>query len=515
VIRTRREFLAEVGRTMITASVGVSAASQLALGSTFVLQDPEPLAFGALEPLVDLLLATPPDKLLPLLADKLRAGTKLDELVTAAALANARTFGGEDYVGFHTMMALAPAYAISRELPAGQQPLPVFKVLWRNANRLGEFGGRKNEVLHAAPAGAAGVATGEALRGAVRDMDLAAAERAFAGAAAGTPQGAFDALQVAVQDATEVHRVALAHRAWDLLSVVGMQHAQTLLRQSVHYLVKNEKWSAEHHAPVRAMLPQLLDKHGLLAKEPGRTQPDDAWLERTSLAIFGGTPADAAGIAAEALAAGTAPEAVGEAIALAANQLLLRDHGRRENEVQPNKPLGSVHGDSIGLHACDSANAWRGLARAGNPRNTFASLICGAWQAARDRVERGGDFLAWQPWPLPEHRARVTAKDPGELLTALDAAVKANDQAASAAVVQRCGELGHPSAPLFDLLRRYAISEDGALHAEKYFRTATEEFAAGRPAFRWRHLVSLARVTASEHGYPAPGYQEARELLQV
>jgi hypothetical protein len=183
--------------------------------------------------------------------------------------------------------------------------------------------------------------------------------------------------------------------------------------------------------------------------------------------------------------------------------------------VQPNKPLGSVHGDSIGLHACDSANAWRGLARAGVARNTFASLICGAWQAARDRVERGGDFLAWQPWPLPEHRARVTAKDPGELLTALDAAVKGNDQGAAAAVVQRCGELGHPAAPLFDLLRGYAISEDGALHAEKYFRTASEEFAAGRPAFRWRHLVALARVTASEHGYPAPGHQEARALLQV
>ena len=34
---------------------------------------------------------------------------------------------------------------------------------------------------------------------------------------------------------------------------------------------------------------------------------------------------------------------------------------------------------------------------------------------------------------------------------------------------------------------RYAISEDGALHAEKYYRTVTEEFAAARPAFRWRH----------------------------
>ena len=46
---------------------------------------------------------------------------------------------------------------------------------------------------------------------------------------------------------------------------------------------------------------------------------------------------------------------------------------------------------------------------------------------------------------------------------------------------------------MFDLLLRYATSEDGALHAEKYYRTVTEEFAAMRPAFQWGQLVALAR----------------------
>ena len=67
----------------------------------------------------------------------------------------------------------------------------------------------------------------------------------------------------------------------------------------------------------------------------------------------------------------------------------------------------------------------------------------------------------------------------------------------------------------FDLLRRYAISEDGALHAEKFFRTCTEEFATTRPAFRWRQLCALARVTASEFGRPAAGVAETKELLKV
>ena len=68
---------------------------------------------------------------------------------------------------------------------------------------------------------------------------------------------------------------------------------------------------------------------------------------------------------------------------------------------------------------------------------------------------------------------------------------------------------------MFDLLLRYAVSEDGALHAEKYYRTCSEEFAAARPAFRWRQLVALARVTASAYGYAAPGYKDACGLLKV
>jgi hypothetical protein len=64
-------------------------------------------------------------------------------------------------------------------------------------------------------------------------------------------------------------------------------------------------------------------------------------------------------------------------------------------------------------------------------------------------------------------------------------------------------------------LLRYAVSEDGALHAEKFYRTVSEEFASTRAAYRWRHLVALARVTASEYGRPAAGMAEAHALLKA
>ncbi len=77
------------------------------------------------------------------------------------------------------------------------------------------------------------------------------------------------------------------------------------------------------------------------------------------------------------------------------------------------------------------------------------------------------------------------------------------------------GEQDYPAADIKNLLLRYAISEDGALHAEKYFNTTTEEFARARPKFRWRQLTALARVTASEYGQPAPGMAEVRRLLNI
>ncbi|MDB6111405.1 MAG: hypothetical protein JWR69_3155 [Pedosphaera sp.] len=516
--RTRREFLAEVGSGMLVATVGYEVASGLSLTSALAEEPPEMLSFGALESLVCLMQETPVDRLLPLLVAQLRSGADLRKLTAAAALANARTFGGEDYVGFHTMMALSPALHLAQELPAETAPLPVFKVLYRNTNRIQEQGGRKAEVLRPVAPGTsrAGSAGGAELRAAVRGKDIHAAEEMFARIAQGSPGDAFNDLLWAVQDQTEVHRVVLPYRAWDLLGLIGMEQAHTLLRQSVRYCVKAESWPHQSTwKEPRALLPQLLEAHKLEGLAPGTRAADDHWVEQMSQTLFQADPEQAAEAAAAALAEGIAPSALGEAISLAANQLILRDQGRTPRDEVPGKPLGSVHGDSIGVHASDSANAWRNMARVGNPRNCFASLILGAYQVALDRTARGGDFSHWQPLPLQQHLDQTKETDPAALLRQADEAIRGNLQARASAIVQRYGELGHPSRPVFDLMLRYAVSEDGALHAEKFYRTVSEEFAAARDRFRWRYLVALARVTASEYGRPAAGVAEARELLKT
>jgi hypothetical protein len=389
-------------------------------------------------------------------------------------------------------------------------------VLYRNTGRIQDFGGIKQEVLH--PVEAAEVPSsangGELLRAATRRADVSGAERTLAGLIKRQPAGeAFNHLQFAVQDEVDVHRVVLAWRSWALLDLTGKEQAQTLLRQSVRYAVRTEQSMIERKRPapeIRALLPKLLDQYKLVGRQLGDRPADDAWVERLGMTIYGGSRAQATEAAAAALAEGMAPEAIAEGMALAANRLVLCDQGRPKEWAQDGKPVGSCHGDSVGVHASDSANAWRNIAMVSNQRNTVASLIVGAYHTAGQLNRQNKD-----PFPSEEQLEKVKAKDAAGLLKEAEGAIRDKDQSRACAVVHRYGTRGFDPQPVFDLLLRYAISEEGALHAEKYYQTVSEEFAFLRPAFRWRQLTGLARVTTSEYGYPARGYAEACKLLRL
>ncbi len=513
--RSRRAFLADVGRGTLLATLGPAMTLDLGLApKAFAEELDGSLRFGDMEPLVCELQETPAERLQSKLATKLHAGMPLKTLVAAAALANARTFGGEDYIGFHTFMALGPALKMSAIMPKGSEALPVFKVLYRNSNRIQEFGGRGSEILHAVASSSSSTAPTElALHGSIVAKDTTHAEQILAALVAGDRRGALDALIPAIQDNPEVHRTVLPYRAWDMQEIVGTEHALTLLRQSLRYCIRAESQRRAEWNEHGTMLVGLLDEYKLNGSQPGTIQADDAFVEHLSQTFATASPSDSAKAAASALAEGVDPTAIGEAISLAASLLVLRDGGRLPQHEDRLKPPGCVHGDSVGVHASDAANAWRNLARVSSGRNVFACVIIGAWQVARDR-SASGNLLA-SPLPVKFHLDRLTETDADGLLARLDEAVQNNLQAHATAITHRYGELSLPEDRLFGNLLKYAVSEDGALHAEKYFQTVWDDFHATRPSARWRHLTSLARVTASEFGKPAAGQLEARELLGV
>ena len=501
---TRREFLGGFGVGLLALRVGPTGFGPLGLFFEEQALDPlDPLYFGDLEPLVALMQETDPEALLPLLVQRLRAGTELSTLVTAGALANARTHGGMNYDGYHAFMALAPALEMARRLPEPERPLPVLKVLYRNTAFVRAAGGRAHEALRQVEPAAA-PADGLVLREHLRARDLQGAERAFATLTAGPPAGAWNALQPVIQDDVDVHRIVLAWRAWDMLSIAGERHAGVLLRQSLCHCVQREEQRTGEEPSIRRLLPELLES--LASRPPGTRAPDDAALERLAGEIFAAERDDGARAMAAALAEFQAA-ALGEALSLAAVRLLLQDPGR--SRAEEGKPVGSVHGASVGLHACDAARAWRCVARSVAPEERAATLIAGAYHTAGQSGRVGAQDFPWR-----ERRADLS-DERGDLPRQLEEAIRGSDQALAVAACDRAQELGLPEDDLLALFLRHGLAADGALHAEKYFATAVQDLAEARPAFRRRHLLALARVTASEHGFPAPGLSEARELLGV
>jgi hypothetical protein len=208
------------------------------------------------------------------------------------------------------------------------------------------------------------------------------------------------------------------------------------------------------------------------------------------------------------LAEGIDPEVVGEAISLASNLYVLRQGA----------DTWRTHGDSAGVHSSDATNAWRNMARIAESRHAVSGLIVAAYHAGIQSAP-----FQTPAYPTDEHRALVKVSDATKLLAEAEDAIQHNDQGRATAAVQIYGEHGHAVEPVLNLMLKYAVSEDGRLHGEKYYHTVREEYRTTRPAFRWRQIVGLARVTTSaygynredKHGFRAAGYEDACKLLGV
>ncbi len=479
------------------------------------LRPPSQVPGGQLDHWVGRMQEMNPDQLQIRMVEELTAGSvSLRDLIAAAALANAETFGGQDYVGYHAEMALIPALEMAGELPPDRRPLPVLKVLYRNSGRIQQWGPQRRTLekldLPGGSPAARADQLGPELKKLVRDADMDRAEQLIASVASRDKQIAFDSLLYTIADEVDVHRFVLAYRGMGLIDIAGQEHADTLLRQCVRHCVDFEQQriaKGRPASPIREHVPKLLDEYRLLEKPLGSTEPDDEWVRRMAATIYDASKTEASSAVAAALAEGISVKSLCQAISLAAIQLTLRQSG---------DPL-RTHGASAGVHGSDAANAWRHMISHSSELNCKVGLLVSAWHT--------GQYFPWEtePYPLENHFEKVKSSDARQLLGLAEEAIRSNDQPTAAAAIYRYGESGFPSEPVFQLLLKYAISEDGRLHSEKFYRTVAEEFAFTRPIYRWQYLVALARVTASAYGFDvqdnpgcrAPGFEDACRLLKI
>ena len=485
----------------------------MGFSTAFANEGSDAIPLGEYDSLVELMRSTPAEKLQPMLAQMVVNGeVDLKKLIGAGALANAVTFGGCDYVGFHTAMAMLPALEMSRMLTDRRQPLPVLKVLYRNSQQIQSVGGASKatlEAIHAAEHASEGD-VGIQIRDACRKADVERGEKLLAGVG-GSPLDAFNALQPAIQDELNVHRFVFAHRTYGLVGLLGEEYSYSMLRQCVRLCADHERERIEHkhpESPIRALVPKLLDQYKLDGKKLGKRDPGDAAVNELCLTIYNGPHDQAAEAVAAALADGIDPEVIGEAISLASNLYVLRQGTDKWR----------THGDSAGVHSSDATNAWRNMVRIAEPRYAVSGLIVAAYHAGIQSAP-----FQTPAYPTDEHRAQVKQRDAAGLLAETEDAIRHNDQGRATAAIQIYGENGYAVEPALELMLKYAVSEDGRLHGEKYFHTVREEYRTIRPAFRWRQIVALARVTSSaygynredKHGFRAAGYEDACKLLGV
>src|SRR5262250_353993 len=120
---------------MLAVLVGSSLAAELGLAAEDNQEGKANTPTG-LARLSTIIQQTPTKDLLPTLHTELKNGVSLKELIAAGALANARAFGGQDYNGYHSFMALCPSFAMALALPEKERPLPILKVLYRTSTHI-------------------------------------------------------------------------------------------------------------------------------------------------------------------------------------------------------------------------------------------------------------------------------------------------------------------------------------------------------------------------------------------
>ena len=348
---------------------------------------------------------------------------------------------------------LVPAFEMAKELPEPRQALPVLKVLYRNAQTMQGSGGQRNEALK--PVEPRSLSKRPVRQRAAPRSDSeprsGGGRRHFRRPRAPRARGR---LQRPSADRRGSHLPGCRRHPLRGPRLAGLGDArpdrqgtcQTLLRQSVHFCMDRERRTDNGLEPsIRTVLPRLLDRYKLIGRTAGtragggrlgrKARPNDH--RRQSRA--------AADAVAAALAEGFDPEAVGEAISLAANHLLLLRRRTPVGRPAPRaasfkKAKDSVHGDSAGVHASDATNAWRNIARVSNPRNAFASLIVAAYNLGPERGQfqrraQGALSAAASIWK------RCAARMPRALVGEAEQAIRANDQALACAAVHRYGEL--------------------------------------------------------------------------
>jgi hypothetical protein len=475
----------------------------------------------SIEPLVQFIEETPPAEILDQALAKLRAGTPAETMLTASALAVARSSDlppGHHGGPLHPLAGLYAVRQLVGRLEGEQSFVPVMQHVALSNKHIHHPAMGPYSLLEFEPMDFGGVeGTKEAFLAAVRRGESNKADHCFLWLWKHIPPvEALDLLlTVAIpKNAMDDHYFIFPSFTFRALESMQPELLPILMRPAVRYVSR---------FPVARAIPDidaLIDKHELLTRVTRQQTGDDetATIGRLGEAIgqcndYNNIPVLMAG----ALAEGLSLDGAGEALSIGAASLFLR----------------SLTGNPMDVHLHTSANLRRYLLRLDGISLRNKILILLLWHTGPE-VKSTQYRMEPAPQPDPAAVAALPQRTQAELLEAITDSIyqqpptdwsKVTNLGLMRAVPEVKGTVnlaqqyvnnGYDAQVLMKRLGEIVCHDSFTeMHAFKHHQAIVEEFYATREPWRWMHLVSGAQAAAISFGKNMEIYEEALELLHA
>ena len=482
-----------------------------------------------IEPLVQLIEDTPPEKIVDRTLEKLRAGLPIRTVLTASALAVTRST--EMPPGHHggPLHPLAGLYAVSKlvgRLDGERRFIPVLQHVALSNKHIHHPAMGPYQLLDFAPLDAGGVdATKATFRKAVARGESNHADHLFQWLWQHVPASeAFDLLMsVAIpKNFYDDHYVIFPACLWRAFEtgVLDKTYLPLLMRPVVRYVTR---YPVAQSTPLASPLPEieaLIAEHRLLTRIlRQRTGEDEtAAIGRLGEAVGRcGVYADIAALMAKALAGGLSLEGAGEALSIGAAGLFLR----------------SLTGNPMDVHLHTSGNLRRYLLRLDGLSLHNKLLLLLTWQTGPE-IRSTETRMEPAPQPDPAAVATLPHRSQRDLLEAIAESIYTQPPT-DFSKVANLGEMravpevketvtlaqqyvlcGYDPQALIARLAEIVCHDNFTeMHAIKHHQAIVEEFQATRAPWRWMHLVCGAQASAISFGKNMTVYEEYLELLHA
>ena len=480
---TRRAFLGSTvatGATLGFADLGFLSslrpvsASEVVVDSRFVQVSPE------IAPVVRLIEETPRDRLLEVVAEKIRGGLSYRELLAGLQLAGVKNVEPRPSVGhkFHSVLVVNSAHLASISSPDEHRWLPIFWALdYYKSAEARDVTERGDWTMHGVDEAAvpSALQASQAFTQAMDNWDESAADTAIVGMA--RSRGAIDVYEqlfrYGIRDYRSIgHKAIYVANSWRTLQCIGWQHAEPVLRSLAYALQMHEgenpkQRDAEADRPFRRNLELVANiradwQSGII--DPTATRDLVASLRTAS-------HKQASDQVIDLLNRGINPQSIWDALFVTAGELLMR---------QP---------AIVALHAVTTTNALHFAYRTSGSSKTRQLIMmqnAAFLTMFRETMTGRGrlkDVLFDDLQPKTEGDSR------DEALAAIFADLSSHPDAAAAKLLGYLNET-QDAKQLIDAARVFIFLKGKNAHDYKFSSAVLEDYYHISPQFRDAYLAS-------------------------